>query len=275
MAVQFIHAKMQHVNFGNTSFPLSKFSECILVGANFHRAHLLGTLFEYCDLERSNLTYADIASTYMYRSSLAFATLAKSYIGGARFPECDFSYADLSDTICSKMNSNICNISCNLLDKVLSKHKIILCNNTIHEDPLLQNGHARCHQSLMNEWTLLEIMIDFHPNDSNKCVFAPTFNSSRSYLGKKINLSRFENIIRTGDAAVTIRARMSGYMTITLLHKVIHLSSTNFDFVQLKSMKLPPETDELYLGIELLPKFYPSLWLEYIELTIVPRSPQT
>ena len=272
VSVRFMHAKMSHVDFGNTSFPYSQFIECIVEDANFRGAHTTGIVFQYCDLERSNLTDADMLSATINRSSLAFANFSKSSLFGAIFLESDISYADLSDLTCTIKQY----MSSKIFNRVLSKHKVIGCNGTILEDPLVQNGYARCDQSVFDGWKFKNVEIDLHPNGSNKCIFIQTYNSSDSFLSQSINLSRFENFIRTGDAAVTFRARVSTETYIILQHERIRSPNTDSDFRHVKSIRIPPDTDQLPLRIEFPPMFSgaPS-WLEYIELTIVPRSPET
>jgi hypothetical protein len=173
---------------------------------------------------------------------------------------------------------------------VLSRHNMVFCTGTLfQEEALLRNGHAQCNISMSDDWSnvyepihnpptlkSLPIIVQLYPNDSKLCAFAPSSGNAESFMAAIVNVSRFGKFVKTGGAALAVRARMSKGVRVSLgrFYNEFKFERTVSDLVQAKSEKLDPTTNVIYISISFRPDLHASpLWLNYIELAVVPRSP--
>ena len=272
---------MPRSNFASASLRSAQFLECILPYADFQEAKLFNARLDHCDLESVNLVNSDLRGARINRSLLAFANMMKAQLLGVDFSESDLSYANLSGCSCGNA------ARCAWIENVLSAQNVILCNGLINSKnySLLPIGHIQCDNSSIDRVQddvlshhVITIQLDL--NQSKKiCGLAPTPNAVDAYVQVKMDITRAQNFIQTGRAAVIIRAQMSEGVRIEIDHysgkTALHFQRRNTELLQAKLHTLSPDTPCIAVLIKFEPnKTNNSVWLSYLEVTIVPRPPQ-
>ncbi|CAF3975669.1 unnamed protein product [Rotaria magnacalcarata] len=292
--VSFTQAKMFSVDFSDANLFESLFTECSLVRANFHRINLEGARFEHCDMESADFTGANLSDAIFKESSMAFGIFVDARLRYTTFPYSDASYANLSGSCCDSCGK-LCNVGCSFNDiertyPVLSRHNMVLCTGILfQEEALLRNGNAQCNMSVSEDWSHVyeslnkpptikqrPVIVQLYSNDSKMCAFAPSPGNVESFMGAVVSVNPLRKFINTGGAVLAVRARMSEGVRVSFqrVYKEFIFEQTTTDLVQAKSDKLDPTTTIIYISISFRPDLHSfPLWLNYIELTVVPRSP--
>jgi len=123
----FEQAKMIRTNFNYAKFETRnvQFIECNLATSTFHRAHMDGSSFIFCNMAYTNLTNASFAGTNFTGSLLMFANLTFTILYDSIFDYTDLQSANLFGAVCEGK----CTLS-----TVLSLDNTILSNGTLHPE---------------------------------------------------------------------------------------------------------------------------------------------
>ncbi|CAF1484852.1 unnamed protein product [Rotaria sp. Silwood1] len=276
--VSFFQSNMQHTNFSKSYIPRSRFVECSLIGADFREVELFRAYFEYCDIDYVNFTGSQLESATFNRSSLAFTALINTRLEETIFPFSELSYANLSGACCYECGKQ-CNSGCEWRN-ILARHNIILCNGTIYRDNSIVRSHLiQNNTSVKNEWDEVSffppVVRRLYQNNSYIYVLKRSEQHLLSHLKAYVNISRFREFIRTGDAAIAVRARMSSGMKVLIGDDILQFHRTTSDLIQAKWNNLPLDKNRFDLDVVFDNTLTPtSLWLNYIEIGVVPRSPR-
>lgn len=203
-----------------------------------------------------------------------------------RFIKTDLSYANLSNSRCNHQLDAKCDTSCEWYE-IISMYKTIHCNGSLNEqevrfvryvDPLqCMNSSV---DSYWNHKTGL-LYYQLHPiNDALSCVLvsSPTNTSSVSTT-LNISTSRLQrDFVKTGDAVLLVRARMSLDLKIRINEETLtfHPVKYSLGYSMAKSKELDPNFTYVKLNIQYLSLagFHFPLWLDYIEAAVTLRPPR-
>ncbi|CAM2712554.1 unnamed protein product [Rotaria socialis] len=287
--VSFLQSRINEAIFANATFTQSRFIECSLVGVNFQQAILDRTNFDYSDIQSADFSGATLSGSQVKRSSLIFATFTGAKLYYVTFSQTDLSHANLSGSRCNDRLGARCDNGCDWED-VLSTYKTIQCNGSMSEEEFRFVRHVdpmKCNQSLVkNNWAVLVGSFVYKPYNSNgvsMCVLVASPDFSVSYLIASVNISVSQSqqkFVKTGDAVLVVRTRMSPGLAVSInVTDTLNFHPIKYstDFALAKSKRLYRNATYVQLLIKYLPipSQSSSLWLDYIEIGVAPRPPET
>jgi uncharacterized protein YjbI with pentapeptide repeats len=160
------------------------------------------TIFEKCELEKTDFSYANLKN-----SSFHSAMLTRANLFLANLENTDFTNSTITD---------------DQLQSALSIRNAKLPNGTLGLGRnLVENGDANCNISLFNHWQvdIGNIAVVVFKNDRNQCRFSLQSVTTGAIMSQRITLVDIWDSSFWEYSDVELEAQMSNGMSIELIGK--------------------------------------------------------
>jgi hypothetical protein len=173
-----------------------------MIESIFRRAQI-----QYISIISSNATHSDFTDANLHNGKIHSSVLTFSSFVNANIEGTTFRYTDLS-------NANLSNAtyfdSINSWNEPLSIYNARLPDGTIGTlNNLISKSNVQCNLSVEEHgWIVNEnnsILIEHHWNNSKKCIFTLSSNYLEAKMSLPVNLSRFTELIESGQAIALLR----------------------------------------------------------------------
>jgi uncharacterized protein YjbI with pentapeptide repeats len=265
--------QLKQANFTNVTLMEVMFIKSNMIESIFRRAQI-----QYISIISSNATHSDFTDANLHNgkihsSVLTFASFVNANIEGTTFRYTDLSNANLSNaTYFDSINS--WNEPLSIYNARLPDGTIGTLNNLISKSNVQCNLSVEEHGWIVNENN--SILIEHHWNNSKKCIFTLSSNCLKAKMSLSVNLSRFTELIESGQAIALLRIHGSQTVNIWikreqsldgLIEHIAYYNKNGFSML-IGRIHNDMRNMEIQITFNILSNQSYPVWLEYIELTI-------